>query len=336
MQAPREYHSFVEMRQALAGRLDRADRPRLFDRLDWMEALHRHCFPDMPLRMLSVSAAQGDAWLFLLAPAPGRLRALANYYSFAWAPIFTGAVDAATQQQMLTTIARHLRARCSRIDLYPIEDGAALSAALRRAGWWTVRRAMGGRHLLPLRGRDFAAYWADRPGRLRNLVRRKGRGSPFALSIHDQLTPRLWDDYVDVQARSWQGPEPARGTAFLRALAERESAAGTLRLGFARAQGRAVATQLWTIEAGVALIHKLAHDRAFDAQSPGTLLSHAMFAQAIDRDGATLIDYGTGDNDYKADWMEQRLPLYRIDAFNPRSPASWLPAARAAISALVG
>ncbi len=139
-----------------------------------------------------------------------------------------------------------------------------------------------------------------------------------------------------MQARSWQGPEPARGTAFLRALAERESAAGTLRLGFARAQGRAVATQLWTIEGGVALIHKLAHDRAFDAQSPGTLLSHAMFARAIDRDGATLIDYGTGDNDYKADWMEQRLPLYRIDAFNPRSPASWLPAARAAISALVG
>ena len=61
-----------------------------------------------------------------------------------------------------------------------------------------------------------------------------------------------------------------------------------------------------------------------------------VFTQAIDRDGATLIDYGTGDNDYKADWMEQRLPLYRIDAFNPRSPASWLPAARAAISALVG
>ena len=77
------------MRQALAGRLDRADRPRLFDRLDWMEALHRHCFPDIPLRMLSVSAAQGDAWMFLLAPAPGRLRALANYYSFAWAPILS-------------------------------------------------------------------------------------------------------------------------------------------------------------------------------------------------------------------------------------------------------
>ena len=61
-----------------------------------------------------------------------------------------------------------------------------------------------------------------------------------------------------------------------------------------------------------------------------------MFAQAIDGDRVDLIDYGTGDNGYKADWMEERIALHRIDAFNPRFASSWLPAARTAISALVG
>ena len=97
-----------------------------------------------------------------------------------------------------------------------------------------------------------------------------------------------------------------------------------------------MATQYWTVEHGVALIHKLSHDRAHDAGSPGTLLSHAMFAQAIDQDRVDLIDYGTGDNGYKADWMDERIALHRIDAFNPRYASSWLPAARTAISALVG
>ena len=100
--------------------------------------------------------------------------------------------------------------------------------------------------------------------------------------------------------------------------------------------GHAVATQFWTVERGVALIHKLSHDRAHDGGSPGTLLSHAMFAHAFDTDGVETVDYGTGDNGYKTDWMEERVPLHRIDAFNPRFASSWLPAARTAISALVG
>lgn len=325
---------FADVRQALAGRLDRAHGMALFDRLDWFQTLHHRCFPDQPPRIVQVQDGDAQAWLFLASPAPRRASALANWYSFAWGPQFLGTPDAATRQRLLESIARHLLADCAQIDLYPLEDATPLLAALRRAGWFAVRRTMGGRHLLPVAGRSFADYWASRPGHLRNLVRRKGRDGRFALSIDDRLTDDLWRDYVDVDARSWKDAEP--GLDFLRDLAERESAAGTLRLGFARDRGRAVATQLWTVDHGVALIHKLSHDQAYDRASPGTLLSHAMFARAIDGDRVDLIDYGTGDNGYKTDWMERRVPLHRIDAFNPRFASSWLPAARTAISALVG
>lgn len=334
MVAPREYQMLAQARQALAGRLDRAHGLALFDRIDWFEALHDRCFPDQPVSIVQAQEGDAQAWLFLLAPAPRRASALANWYSFAWAPVFIGAPDAATRQRLLESLARHLMTRCAQIDLYPLEDAAPLLAALRRAGWFAVQRAMGGRYLLQVEGRNFADYWAARPGRLRNLVKRKGRGDPFALSIATRLTDDLWRDYIDVHERSWKEAEP--GLDFLHDLAERESEAGTLRLGFARLDGRAVATQFWTVERDVALIHKLSHDSAFDHASPGTLLSHAMFKQAIDGDRVRMIDYGTGDNGYKTDWMDRRIPLHRIDAFNPRFPSSWLPAARTAISALVG
>src|SRR3546814_10317729 len=66
----------------------------------------------------------------------------------------------------------------SQIDLYPVTGASdMLLDAFRRAGWFSVRRPMGGRHILHLNGRTFADYWAQRPGRLRTLIARKKRAS---------------------------------------------------------------------------------------------------------------------------------------------------------------
>lgn len=334
MPLAREYRSLAEAQAALGQRLDRAGAAWLFEQGDWFSLLHEHCLPSRRPRIMQAREGMAEAWLFLVESGGGRLSALANWYSFDWGPIFLGDPDAAVRARLLGAIAKALMPGTAQIDLYPMEAPEPMLTAFRRAGWFAVQRPMGGRYRIDLRGRDFAAYWKERPGRLREMVRRKGRGSPFAIEVGTVLTEALWRDYVDVHARSWKGVEPSLD--LLRALAGRESAAGTLRLGFARKDGRAVAAQFWSVEKGVALIHKLCHDAAFDRASPGTLLAHAMFAQAIDRDGARVIDYGTGDNAYKAEWMDERRPLMRVDAFNPRAPSSWLPAARTAISALVG
>ena len=335
MLVTREYRSVADARIALSGAFDRASTPSLFDRIDWFESLHAHCFPDEPVRILHAMEGDHQLWLFLRCTAPGKLSALANWYSFGWSPRFLGQPDAATQRRLMEVIAQILLKDSTQIDLYPVADSTSLLLeAFRRSGWFGVARPMGGRHLLRLNGRSFEEYWTARPGRLRTLVARKSRASRFTLSITDRLTDALWRDYLAMHGRSWKQPEPS--PFFLRDLAERESAAGTLRLGFARLGEQPVATQLWTVEKGTALIHKLAHDQAFDGASPGSLLSHAMFAAAIDGDRVDLIDYGTGDNGYKTDWMEDREVLHRLDFFNPRFASTWLPAARTAISALVG
>lgn len=336
MQAPREYHSVDAARAALSARADAVRAAGLFGGIDWFADLHRHCHPDLPVRVIEARDGDAVAWLFLMMPRPRTASALTNWYSFAFAPVLTHPHDLPRRDRMFDAIARHLITRCDHVDLFPMEDAAPMLAALRRAGWFAVQRTMGARHMLDIGGRSFDDYWAQRPGALRSLIRRKGRASPYALTIEHRLTDALWQDYVDVQTRSWKAAEPPCGLALLRDMAMREGAAGTLRLGFARIDGRAVATQLWTIDGDRALIHKLGHDAAHDAGSPGTLLSHAMFRAAIDEDKVATIDYGTGDNRYKVDWMERRAPLYRIDAFNPRRASTWLPAARTAISALVG
>ena len=105
--------------------------------------------------------------------------------------------------------------------------------------------------------------------------------------------------------------------------------AGTLRLGVARKDGRPLAVQLWLVEHGEATIHKLAYREDAKELSPGTILGEAMFRRAIDQDRVKVIDYGTGDDAYKRDWMDERRPLWRLEAYNPRTLRGLARSARA-------
>ena len=148
---------------------------------------------------------------------------------------------------------------------------------------------------------------------------RRARSHPVDIAIRTRFDAAAWAEYEAVYAASWK---PAEGSLpFLRDLAEQEGAAGTLRLGIAHADGRAVAAQLWLVEYGIATIHKLAHREDAKAGSPGSLLSHAMFAHAIDIDHVHRIDFGLGDEPYKADWVEDHAPVWRIDAWRPFTQA---------------
>jgi CelD/BcsL family acetyltransferase involved in cellulose biosynthesis len=121
----------------------------------------------------------------------------------------------------------------------------------------------------------------------------------------------------------------------LRAFAEQEGKAGRLRLGIARHDGRPVAAQFWTVEAGTAWIHKLAHLDAARHLSAGTSLTAALFEHVIDCDRVALVDFGTGDDTYKRDWMEEVRPRCRLDCHDPADPRSWPHIVRAAVQRLV-
>lgn len=90
------------------------------------------------------------------------------------------------------------------------------------------------------------------------------------------------------------------------------------------------------MEGGTAYIHKLAYLEAAKPLSPGSVLSAALFRHVIDVDRVELVDFGTGDDPYKRDWMEAVRPRYRLDMLRPLAPQNWLFFAKNGLRRLAG
>jgi Acetyltransferase (GNAT) domain len=321
------FDDFAAVEADAAGALDRLSQDSLYSRLSWFRLIAVHCPPPGKLLVLRARSNLRRAWLFLAVDHP-RAQAYAAWYS-----LRVGAIGEA-EVELLTAMAAMLRdGGVARLELAPIEDAGLLREAFRRAGWITFAEPAIANWRIDTKGMDFTTYWSQRPSRLRNTGARKAKAAGLQTIVHDRFDEAAWADYETVYRASWK---PEEGSfPFLRALAEQEGAAGTLRLGLAYHEGRPVAAQLWLVEDGVATIHKLAYAEDAKAISPGTVLGEAMFRRAIDQDGVRLIDYGTGDDVYKRDWMDERRQLWRIIAYNPRTLRGLAGIVRQRVRALV-
>lgn len=321
-----EYHSDLKEVQsdaALHALLSAPSQCAPFDRLAWWQGLAEHC----DVSPLLAVARDGDALAVLpLAGRGGHVRALANWYTFRFRPLASSDGDA---PRLLEAIARDLASSNYRITLegLPDEDGSAtaLETAFRAAGWIVRREICDTNHVLPVAGRSYSDFLAARPGNLRTTLKRKS--NKVDVRVLTAFDDEAWASYEAIYRESWK---PAEGSPdFLHRFAQEEGAAGRLRLGVAVAatgelSGQAIAAQMWSVEGNTAFIHKLAHRQAAKPLSPGSVLSAALFRHAIDIDKVDLIDFGTGDDPYKRDWMEQVRPRYRLDMFRPLAPRNWL------------
>ena len=322
------YHDSVNVLQemfAVSGDALHVSTP--FERAEWFALL-----AETGLAPLITTARESkDMAALALTQSDGRLEPLRNWYSFSWRQI---APAGEAGDRLLAAIATQLRNRTHRVTLAPVpdEDGSAsrLAQAFTKAGWRVEVTQCDTNHILRPRGRSFADYWSSRPGSLRTTLKRKGKRVEVALYKH--FDAEAWADYETVYAASWK---PTEGQPdMLRAFAQAEGVAGRLRLGIARHEGQAIAAQFWTVESGVAYIHKLAHLESHKQLSAGTTLSTALFEHVIDIDKVHLIDFGTGDESYKRDWMEDIRPRYQIDCLDMRQPRAWFDLTRLALGRL--
>lgn len=322
------YHKEVTIVQAAPQQACGCVCPSPFERPEWYALLA----DSRPHAFFKRVETGGSHATIALNRTDGRIEALRNWYAFTWRPVVPAgeAGDA-----MLEALARDLKREAPRVTLWPLpdEDGSAtrLAAAFRKAGWQVSLTQCDENHVLPVAGRSFAEYWATRPGRLRTTLKRKAK--KVEVEIVEHFDAKLWADYENIYAESWKPSEDEPD--LLRRFAQDEGAAGRIRLGVARADGVAVAAQFWTVENGIAYIHKLAHLESAKPISPGTTLSAALFEHVIDRDNVTLVDFGTGSDSYKADWMEQVRPRFLLDALDPAQPAAWPALAKRAARAIL-
>jgi len=181
-------------------------------------------------------------------------------------------------------------------------------------------------------GQSFEEYLAGRPSRLRNTLARKRRklareqGFDIRLFTDGDVSQGL-ADYVSVYNSSWKARE--QYPDLLSALVERAAVEGWLRLAVLYVGQAPAAAQVWLVAGGKASIFRLAYDEQWRAYSPGSVLTAWLMQRVIDIDRVEEIDFLTGNEGYKQDWMSERrerrgmscaLPgavVARRDAFLP-------------------
>jgi CelD/BcsL family acetyltransferase involved in cellulose biosynthesis len=104
--------------------------------------------------------------------------------------------------------------------------------------------------------------------------------------------------------------------------------AGVLRLGVLRRGGEPVAAQYWTVAGGTARVEKLAHDEAARTLSPGTVLTALMVRHLLEQEHVAALDFGRGDDAYKAGWTGLRRQRIGVLLCPPWHKAGFFAAAR--------
>ena len=259
--------------------------------------------------------------------AGGRsLVGLTTFYTMRFGPLFAEGVDA---YAACTALATALRDRRPAIDgvRFDVMDPAspdfqALADALSDTGFVVEPYFQFGNWFVPTAGVSAEDYLAGRPSALRNTLRRRGRklsdiGGRFVLIAgRDGLEDGI-AAYQQVYDASWK--EPERHPRFMPALIRQAAALGLLRLGLAFVGDEPAAAQVWLVHGGRATIYKLAHDERFKELSIGSLLTRHLVEAVLDTDHVTEIDYGSGDDPYKQQWMTERRERWGLVADNPRT-----------------
>lgn len=169
------------------------------------------------------------------------------------------------------------------------------------------------------------SYWNSRGSKLLNTIRRKEKKARSVGDLRFQIfTPdsdkdlqRYLIDYHIVYAKSWKQQEPYPG--FIDYLCKTHLETGKLRIGIAYLDGSPVAAQLWFVSENTAYIYKLAYDEEYKPLSIGTQLTQKLVDHVLLQDHVTEIDFLTGDDNYKKDWMDVKTHLYGIVGYNTRT-----------------
>ncbi|MFK5893672.1 MAG: GNAT family N-acetyltransferase [Pseudomonadota bacterium] len=174
-----------------------------------------------------------------------------------------------------------------------------------------------------LQGQSFEQYMARRPGSVRNTIARKERKLEREQGYHirlftDQQVPQAMADYNVVYKASWKAAEVSKD--IMVSLIERFAKMGWLRLAVLYIQGQPVAAQIWFVVHSKASIFRLAYDESWKQYSPGSILTKFLMEYVIDTDKVDEIDFLTGNERYKQDWMSQRNARWEMVCANTRKP----------------
>lgn len=204
------------------------------------------------------------------------------------------------------------------------ENLELLQQALAASGYTCHRKFRFFNWIHRCHGQTFDDYMATRPTRVRNTISRKRRklerehGYRIRLYLDEELQQGL-ADYNAVYLSSWKAKELFSG--FIDSLARRMAAEGWLRLAVLYIEDKPAAAQFWFVAHGKASIFKLVYDEAWKQYSPGSILTSYLMERVIDTDKVEEIDFLTGNDAYKQEWMTERRVRWGLYCGKPRQTA---------------
>lgn len=257
----------------------------------------------------------------------GQVTSLSTFYSSLFRPFLADNVAVRELAWLFRRLQKDLQP--GRIMFSPMapEHGSfeLVRQSLRRAGLGAFRFFAFGNWYLPCHGLSYAAYQDGLSTRMRNTIKRKekkffqdGRGKIVLYSgVEDDPDSlnRAIEAWASVYSASWKVPEPYPD--FMPELIRIHVRKNTLRLAIAFYDDNPIAAQIWLIHGKKAVIYKLAYVEQHAEHSAGTLLSAFLFRHVLDVDHVEEVDYLSGDDLYKRDWVTQRRERWGIVAYNP-------------------
>ena len=297
----------------------------------WLENLERTVYRNHPGIRYFVLRSEDTALVVLpLLVEPGRhgndAFALGNFYTASYCPAMRPWLRPEALAPLVDAVVRNL-APLRAIRLAPMDPDSTefklLMMAFEQRGLATFPFFCFANWSLHSHGK-WTEYLAGRDGQLRSTIRRMTKrlqqeGGRVEVLTETSDLQRGLAAYALVYASSWKVPEPY--PEFVPSLAALCAERGWLRLGLIWLGDRPIAAQLWIVTDRRASIFKLAYDEAFRSHSPGTVLTATLMQHVLEHDQVEIVDYLTGDDAYKKQWMNQRRERWGLVAYNLRSVA---------------
>ncbi len=325
-----------------------ADVPEVFDCLFESAARQSVFLSRLWFELLEQSIFSGAVLIFTIESVDGlpllvlpcyencekgkHLLGLSNYYSSLYAPLVSS--ECTEPAELFSALFKEInRFNYQSITFESLDRQSAeyslLLNSLKCSGHFTDPYFFFGNWYESIHSPVFADYYQQRPSKLRNTIRRKAKklGNYEIKIISDYSdVKKLLPQYQAIYASSWKMAEsyPLFVENMVLALAKKNQ----LRLGLAYIDNEPAAAQIWFVTDGVsgkvASIYKLAYDPRFKTTSIGSILTSALFEHVIEKDQVIEIDYLTGDDAYKQDWMSHRRERWNIVAYNKQTLPGFL------------
>jgi len=320
------YTDWDQLPESADALFDDGSRTSIFFSRPWFENLTTTVLLDDESLLLAcvVEAETVLAILPLRTHNQKNLYGLTHLYSSLYSLLLTGQ----NQQEILQCLAQgldHIPIESLRLDPVAEDDRNVqmLQQAMEAMGYQCHHHFRFYNWIHRVHGQTFEAYMASRPSRVQNTIARKQRKLKrehgYEIRLYtDQSLQQALADYSAVYRSSWKAFE--QFDDFIEGLAYRLSAAGWLRLAILYIEDKPAAAQFWFVAHGRASIFKLVYDEAWKHYSPGSILISYLMAHVIEIDKVEEIDFLTGNDAYKQDWMSERRKRWAVSFYQANKP----------------